>query len=170
MTAYGVLWSVLSSHLKTDMDLLDWVQNKAVKKVRRDWSVWHKEKLRAGMFSFLPGEGSEGMSVNTWWERTTEMEPVFSVVLREQKARTKGKQHKWIYKKFKLNIRRKLFYCEGSQILEHIAQEGYDSSMLGDAQNQTRRSPEPPALIGPALSRMNEPADLQIFLPTTTVL
>lgn len=46
------------------------------------------------MFSFLPGEGSEGMSVNTWWERTTEMEPVFSVVLREQKARTKGKQHK----------------------------------------------------------------------------
>lgn len=49
-------------------------------------------------------------------------------------------------------------------------QEGYGSSMLGDAQNQTGRSREPPALIGPALSRVNEPDDLQIFLPTTTIL
>lgn len=71
------------------------------------------------------------------------------------------------YKKFKLNICRNLFCCEGSQILEQIVQEGYGSSMLGDAQNQTGHSPEPPALIGPALSRVNELADLQIFLPTT---
>ncbi|KAK4811097.1 hypothetical protein QYF61_016383 [Mycteria americana] len=64
---------------------------------------------------------------------------------------TTGNGHKLKYRKFCLNIRKKtpLFYCEGGQTLEQVAQRGCGVSVLGDIKNPTGCGPEEPALVDP---------------------
>lgn len=56
------------------------------------------------------------------------------------------------YRKFHLNIRKKIFYCDSGQTLEQIAQRGCEASIRGGIQIPTRHGPKKPALEDPALS------------------
>jgi len=82
--------------------------------------------------------------------------------------RTKGNGHKLKHRKFPLNIRKHLFYCEGAQALAQIAQGSGGVSHLVDIQKPSRHSPGKVALGG--LSREVGPDDLQRSFPNSTIL
>lgn len=46
-----------------------------------------------------------------------------------------------------------LFYCEGGEMLEHVALRGFGISVFGSTQHLTGQGPEGPAVAAPALRR-----------------
>jgi len=48
--------------------------------------------------------------------------------------RTRSNRHKLKHRRFPLNVRKLLFYCEGNQALAQVAQGGCGLSTLGDTE------------------------------------
>lgn len=85
-----------------------------------------------------------------------------------EKARGNG--YKLNYRKFYLSIKEKLFYCEGEQTLELVAQRDCGVTIPGDTQNLTGHGCEQPVLAEPDLSRRAGLINLQRSLLTSSIL
>lgn len=73
-------------------------------------------------------------------------------------------------RKFNLNVRKKLFYCESHQTLSQVAHGSWRVSILWDIQNLSSYGSEQPGLVDPGLSRGVGLADFQRSLPTSAIL
>lgn len=106
------------------------------------------------------------MCLNACWEGKKEIRAKFFSV--ELSERTKSNGHKLKYKKFHLNIRKRLFhwYCTVEQILQRVC----GVSILGDTQNATGNGPEWHFPAYPSFSRRVRLDNLFRCLPASAVL